>query len=347
MSCNERVKNIHVFSHSKKSPNKFVPEYARWFQKLDKNVVNEFWMFGDGNKLEGFKYKRFKSSVRVLVAVFLNRKASKFIFHSVTINAFLFFSLLGIKNKYLVLWGGEIKLRERRTLKGRLAWYYHKFFLKSMDGFITHIEADYERACCYSGNVQAIWINIPSFYPSNVIHNKSVSRLNVVRILIGTSALPRNGHKNIIDVLNQFKLDFNRFEVLIPLSYGESAYAREIADYANKHLVNATPIFEFMNYEQYLDFLSTIDVALFGNIEQQGMGNSISLLGFGCKLYYYPESDNYKYFNELGFKVFNLNQLSISSFERQVYEENIKLAREVFSKETLELEMKEFLQQRD
>lgn len=43
------------------------------------------------------------------------------------------------------------------------------------------------------------------------------------------------------------------------------------------------PIVDFMDFNEYINFLSTIDIAIFNHKRQQGMGNIITLLGMGKK----------------------------------------------------------------
>lgn len=344
MSFNKKVKNIHIFNHSKRTPNKFVPEYARWFQNSDEHVENQFWMFGDGDELEGFSYRRYTSKIKMMIALFFARDVNKYIFHSTTFSISALFAILNKNRKYLILWGGELREKEASSIRSRIANELNKVFIKNMHGYLTHIEEDFKRACLYGGNSSASWIKASVCYPSNTIKEILSKREGKVKILIGTSALPRNNHIKIIDSLKKMDIDFDQVQILIPLSYGEKKYAKEVVEHASSNLKEFTAIFDFMAYDEYMGFLSSIDIALFGNIQQQGMGNSINLLSFGCKLFFHSDSENYKYFKELGFKLYELDDFNNEEIKRENISLNVEKAKKLFSENTLKREMNKFLE---
>lgn len=350
MNFRNKVRNIHLFNHSVKHPNKFVPEYAKWFQDVDCNIDNEFWMYGDGKKLDGLRYKRFKQGLFMGLSLFFSPKADKYIFHSLPSKYLLVFILCLIYLKrtpcYMIIWGGEIHFKENnKRLKDRFGDFLSKKLLSRMAGFITYIESDYKAACHYSGNYKAEWVKIQSCYPSNVLAQYEYRRALTPKVLIGSSALKRNNHKLIIDILASQNME--GFEYYLPLSYGEPTYGKEIAGYAIKKLDRATAVFDFMSYMDYVKFLSSFDFAIFANKGQQGMGNIINLLGFGCKVFLDEESDSYNYFVKEGFSVYSLSDLNEANLKPEVLFHNIKLAKKLFSKETLLEEMVAFLKQRN
>ena len=77
-------------------------------------------------------------------------------------------------------------------------------------------------------------------------------------------------------------------QLFIPLSYGEEdeEYKCEVAATAKDIFgTKAFILREFMPREKYLDFLEDIDIAVFANQFDHGMGNIRNLLAMGKKVY--------------------------------------------------------------
>lgn len=346
MSCNERVKNIHVFSHSKKSPNKFLFSFIEMVEKISGNGENIFFMYGDGDVPANKSIRVFRSKMALLKSLIFERSVNKVIFHSLPVRYLIFYlyylKILRVKTeKYLVIWGGEIYFKKNDNFKDLVREYFDKKFMALMNGFITHIEEDYLAAKKYCRNGSAGWVYIPSFYPSNVIDNRKNNQNGTIKILIGNSALKGNNHIEAIDYLSRF--DLSGMTVYLPLSYGKRERGEFVAEYAKSKLsAQIVPLFDFLEYDEYLDLLSQIDIAFFANKDQQAIGNITQLLGFGTRVYLKDVSVGYRYFKRLDFILHEINEFK-GDFSRSIYMDNIKKARKFFSRENLESSLISFL----
>lgn len=210
--------------------------------------------------------------------------------------------------------------------------------MKKMNGFITYLEEDYNIACKLSGNRQASFLDLGVFYPSNIVDVKSskiknlVSNGDFVNVLLGSSALERNNHKIIIDNLSKIDLSNKEVKFFIPLSYGDLEYGQFVENYAmiNLGTDNVIIMKDFMNHEDYVSFLSKIDVAIFGHLSQQGMGNILTLLGLGSKVHLNMNSISWSYLSKLGFFIFDYENINLSKGK---VTNNSVLAEELFSLE--------------
>lgn len=343
-------KNLHIASNSMEYPNKFVPDYARFLSQYLNLSVNDFVFMGDDYNLgTGFNYETIKPSFFGMISLAMaSRNCNKIIFHSIPSGYLLIFLLfsrlfLSSSKKFLVLWGGEIHFLVNNNLLQKMRNKLNILFMRQMDGFITYIEEDYEIALSLSGNYSASWVNISSVYPSNVVDlNLQPTRTNVFKILIGSSALKGNKHKEIIDLLVKQDLG-DKVEFIIPLSYGSQDYAHSITSYARSKLKGKlTPLTEFMPIQEYREVLSSIHAAIFMHEGQQAMGNIRSLLAFGADVYLKRDSVSYRYFEGLGFEVFDSEDLSQVSRHR-ADQHNVSLAQRIFSIEMLINETNNFL----
>lgn len=68
---------------------------------------------------------------------------------------------------------------------------------------------------------------------------------------------------------------------------------------------------DFIPFEKYLEFLGQIDIAVFAHKRQQAMGNTISLLGLGKKLFLRSDTTQWQYLVDLGVKVFDFRHLDL------------------------------------
>lgn len=120
-----------------------------------------------------------------------------------------------------------------------------------------------------------------------------------LRVIVGNSAAPTNRHIPIITELSRFSGE--NIEVFAPLSYGSDAYRDEVIAHGVRMFGDKFhPLTEFMPMEAYQAFLSTISVGVFNQNRQQGLGNIISLMRFGAKVYLSQDSVMPDYFSERG-----------------------------------------------
>jgi dTDP-N-acetylfucosamine:lipid II N-acetylfucosaminyltransferase len=329
--------NLHIANNSKSIPNKFISQYSKFLKDNLYNSTHDFIAIGDNFGLESDEIniipENFLNVLKLLISF---KKYDKIIFHSLPTKyalAFFAFSLFfTTKEKlYLVLWGGEVHHIDNsfiQKIKSKLT----SIFMKNMHGFITYLKSDFDLAVKCSNNTGAIFCDLEGFYPSNAISGLKPNRSHYLRVLIGSSALERNNHIEIIDRLKNLPAPTKTIVFYIPLSYGDVEYAHKIKTYAEKKLKkeNVEAIFNFMAIDKYTDFLSTVDAAIFGHEGQQGMGNIKNLLGFGAKIYLNINSDSYRYLTELGFNINNYKNLEHIS-NREIDYSNVLVAKEHFS----------------
>ncbi|MGI2799437.1 TDP-N-acetylfucosamine:lipid II N-acetylfucosaminyltransferase [Photobacterium damselae] len=336
------MKIMHIASNSINYPNKFVPIYSKMIDENLYNSKHDFYYIGDNSNLDGSLLKSvvsnsFFSGFKLL---FKFRKYDKIIFHSIPaskvaiiISMFLFL----FRNTSLVVWGGEIhhKNDNIKSIRNLIMPFFEKAFIKGCQDFITYIKTDFE-FIKNNINSRAKFIDLGGFYPSNLIKN-DVSKLrseqhnnSKLNVLIGSSALSRNNHFQLIDKISLFDSSF--LNVIIPLSYGDKQYAEKVKSYAIEKIGfnSVTPIFDFIPFDDYLELLKKIDIAIFDHKDQQGMGNIRYLIGIGKKVYLNKNSSSYEYLNSLGFIVFDNNEINL---DVSTYRKNINLAQKLFSYE--------------
>lgn len=171
------------------------------------------------------------------------------------------------------------------------------------------------------------------FYPTNDDHD--IGNISDKHdILIGNSGNPSNNHLDIFEILKEKQLEDRK--IFVPLNYGGTdEYLNCIinrgTNYFKKHFI---PIIDFIEYEDYTELLKKCNIAIFYNERQQALGNIKILLKTGCKVFLSETSIMYRYFRNLGVRVFSiqkeLNQNEIeSNMSRTEIENNISILRKM------------------
>lgn len=97
---------------------------------------------------------------------------------------------------------------------------------------------------------------------------------------------------------------------------------------------------DFMAFDEYLDFLSNIDVAIFNHERQQAMGNKITLLGLGKKVYMRSDITPWSTFSEKGIQVFDIENIDILQLDENIRQQNMVRVKEYFSQENYTKQLK-------
>lgn len=236
---------------------------------------------------------------------------------------------------YWVIWGGDLydyKSQDRSLRRYKLDFLFGRI-IRRVGHFVTYIEGDFELAKKWGATGQH---HECLMYPSNLYKEytcapKSGTELNV---LVGNSATSTNNHMEIFEKISASK---NK-DVMIycPLSYGEQHYAEVVARKGYELFGSRfVPLMDFMPFENYLELLGKIDIAVFAHRRQQAMGNTITLLGLGKKVFMRNDVTPWQVFKRLGVGVFDLDQFDLNPLDDIEAKHNRKIIAEYFSEKKL------------
>lgn len=217
-----------------------------------------------------------------------------------------------LKRTVVQFWGGDLHsiIHPERALKvarSRAAL----FALKRCAGYLTLTKMEYQKLAA-TADLKGFHLLGGVGAPKRVLKETYLQIPHMQRgsrVLLGNSATESGRHKDAIDRLSKFKSC--GIELYVPLSYGNSDYAKEITEYGCRIFgQNFHPVTEYMDKHEYAHFLSTMDVAVFNYERQQGLGNLFQLFLSGAKVYLAREGDLFDHFSQLGFKVFSFESIS-------------------------------------
>ncbi|NNG67952.1 TDP-N-acetylfucosamine:lipid II N-acetylfucosaminyltransferase [Caldanaerobacter subterraneus] len=275
-------------------------------------------------------------------------EASNIFVHSFFDNHILAWLVLNKKilNKTTwVLWGGDLYnywLKNKHSLKEEVIELLKRRVIKNIANIIALVEEDY-KFVREKYKTKALYKY--AFYPNpidflmldNVIITYK-SNNNNFKILVGNSAASTNNHFEILKALSMIK-DQN-FEVICPLSYGETNYAMQVADFGKKLFGERfIPLVEFLPPEEYSKILAYVDVAIFNHKRQQALGNILALLYLGKKVYIRSDVSTWSFLNRLGItvfdtiKIFNKPEDLLLDFSKDAALKNRSIVKREFSEE--------------
>lgn len=221
-----------------------------------------------------------------------------------------------LKCSIVQFWGGDLySIINPRGLIGRFRSRLAMIVLKRCAGYLTLTESEYlklSRKAHLNGfhHVGAVGATMEEL---EATYTRANHRGKQTRVLIGNSATLSGRHKEAIDLIAKYAS--YGVQVYLPLSYGNVNYAQKVANYGYEVFGgHFHPLMEYMPKSEYSQFLSTIDVAVFNNERQQGLGNLYQLLLSGAKVYLPENSDLYTHFFQLGFKVFPIGSISSANY---------------------------------
>ena len=275
----------------------------------------------------------------LIISIFKMHKAKKIILHGLSDMQliYIFFCMPWLLKKcYWVMWGGDLyvyQLRENNW-KWKLRALFRRRVIKNMGYLVTGTPGDVELAREWYG---AEGEHIKCFnYPSNIYKEYDVPQKqhSGINILVGNSADPSNNHLEMFDLLEAFK--DQDIKIHAPLTYGNPDYAKSIIQQGKQRFGDKfEALTEHIPFNQYLEFLGKIDIAIFNHRRQQAFGNTITLLGLGKKVYLNPVSTLNGVFKDFEITVFDVGEVNIELLDSHTANQNINKVKAAFSKESL------------
>jgi len=329
---------------------KFIPPFIKFIRDHN-NFNNQFFItFGeldDFNYAKGDDAKHIKSfSSELLFLIKHLNAADKIILHGLFDIRVIYILLLQpwlLRKCYWIIWGGDLYYKlVPKNKKKKIAELMRYFVIHNIGFIVALMRGEYELAReWYKTKAK----HVPCFvYTSNLyveqLHQPAVHKKSFLTVLVGNSADSSNKHEEIFELIKGIE----NIKVVVPLSYGNKDNANYIIE-AGKRLLgeNFIPLTKFMPIEEYTDLLNSIDVAIFNHDRQQAVGNIVTLLSLGKKVYLRENTSHYNYFKENGIKVFPVHDINMELLSDSQVKHNKKILKEIFSEQSLINSLENFL----
>jgi hypothetical protein len=125
-------------------------------------------------------------------------------------------------------------------------------------------------------------------------------------LLVGNSATPEGNHLDVLELLARHRC-FDRFEIVVPLSYGQGWYRDAVIERGRALLGDRfVPLVDFMPIDKYHQLLHSCTHAIMAHLRQQAAGNLQVLLMQGTRVALHPRNLLYTHARTRGHAVVSL-----------------------------------------
>jgi dTDP-N-acetylfucosamine:lipid II N-acetylfucosaminyltransferase len=241
-----------------------------------------------------------------------------------------------LKKCFWVIWGWDLysyKLAER-TRDWCKREIFRKYVIKRLGHIVTFIAGDVELARQWYGARGKYHQCV--MYPSNLFKKCLLppKSHDGICVQIGNSADPDNEHFEILQMLDRYRGE--NLRIYAPLSYGDPLHARKVAAAGEKMFGDKfVALTEFLPLDDYRKLLEKIDIAVFNHRRQQGMGNMITLLGLGKKVYLRTDVTPWQTFESMGLKVYDNADIDLHPLDGPLMKRNQEIVERNFSEQIL------------
>lgn len=205
-----------------------------------------------------------------------------------------------------------------KILKNRFRQFYYKLKYKTdgPDKLILHsIKRANFCAVLYKEEYEFIKERITtnlqylkfSYYPIQLMIGNTEARISSSNILIGNSASDTNNHIEAFKLLKDLPIGDKK--IIVPLSYGEPRYRDRIVIKGLKILKdNFYPLMDFMPLHHYNQFLEQCGIVVMNHYRQQAVGNVVTMLWMGAKVYLDERNTLFAYLKRIGVTVHSIEK---------------------------------------
>lgn len=145
------------------------------------------------------------------------------------------------------------------------------------------------------------------YYPYEYFMDQIDSQVSLGNnVLLGNSCSYSNNHLEVFEHLKSFDLATKK--LIVPLSYGDNKLKNELLNKGRMLFKeNFTPLLDFISLKEYTKLMQNCNVVIMNHYRQQAVGNIISAVYLGAKVFLNKENSAYSYLKELGCHVFEID----------------------------------------
>lgn len=275
-------------------------------------------------------------------------KTDRIIIHCLASPLLLLYLFLfpGLRAKcFWIIWGKDLyfyKMLPRTFFYHRVYEFFRRHVIRQIPNIITDNVGDFELAKEWYGVNARLFRSFS--YPSNLYKDSPLvdDAHETTLILVGNSADPSNNHMAAFALLEKYKDD--NIEIVVPLSYGGKKHARKVIE-AGRTMFGAkfTALEDLIPLAEYQRLQARIDIAIFSHKRQQAMGNIITLLGMGKKVFIRRDISTWHSLKSYGLNVYDIDEFDLTALSTQMKQQNRLIIKEIYSEEKLIKQWREIL----
>ena len=292
--------------------------------ELHPNVVG--WLYVQNSEVKEFAGKFDFSGVNAIFVSFMTGEKVSFIKKAPSVVK-LIWAIPGgdLYNRYLRYFGYSILYREDCNLKyvfGKLCRRIPR--RREFNYLLVRCSAIVCANCDYSQIEKFAHNHLPAHvysiaYPMEkmmgALLGKPFVKHKTKRIVVGNSASRTNNHLYVLKCLEKAKLE--DIPLSLFLSYGddERYKADVITKYVKSYEHNVCFITDFLSLDDFNHVLLSATHFIYGNWRQEAVGNILTALYLGGKVYLSRKNPLLEDFREKGFLIYCLEEIGVDFYE--------------------------------
>lgn len=305
--------------------------YAKhaWDKTREYNIRNSYYIdsFDDAYLIE-----LIEKSAQIIVHCLYTIELTDFLFQN--------YHLLNKVN--WKLWGGDLYLY-RQVCSGYNSEENEAkrmSIIKNIAYITSPVEEEFKHAIdVYKGDAKYKF----AFYPlpkdfCEYRLAKNQGKNTTINILVGNSGYPTNNHLQAFSYLSKFRNE--QIKIYCPLSYGDKDYSKKVCVNGRKIFDDKfVPLLNFIQFDQYVNLMNTMDLAVMNHNRQQGLGTILTLLYLGKKVYMQPHITTYKCLKRFGVAIYDIDEIeksdlsNLKTFSRVCGKINYEIIGDIYSKD--------------
>ncbi len=368
--------NVHIMHEDK-----FIDNALDLFNK-NSQIDNYYIIFHEAVEVRPdlkrvFYVNDVKSASKVIDGLELRNKLGNIIIHFFDLNKLILFNIVSDKfdRSVFISWGGDFYNRsnfkiydicgfktclfylKRELVKDFLVpWalrdIYHGLFkqsgyhyqyqkaIRDVDCICTILDTEIELYKKKFGPTKEyLTFSYGDF--TKFILNDEVRFEKNRNVIFGNSATVTNNH---LDAIKYIRDSNSVGKIIIPLSYGDKIYAKllmgKLLNIFNDKLEFLT---DYIEKKKYNKIISKAGFFIFNNYRQQGLGNAITAIHSGAKVFFSEKSPVYRYFKNNNLHVYKISDFPSESkhlLEDDKARINRELIEKLFSESTVSEKIK-------
>lgn len=146
-----------------------------------------------------------------------------------------------------------------------------------------------------------------TYYPIENLFSNFNTESN---ILLGNSSSLSNNHLEIFSLLKDYYL--GKTKLIVPLSYGDPIY-RDMVIERGKEVFKESfkPLVDFMPLDNYNKIIFTCGVVIMNHYRQQAVGNVLTAVYSGAKIYLNSQSSLYHFLKRINVTIYSVEQIKV------------------------------------
>lgn len=319
-------KILHIFNDSP-----YTEKFIRFINKYFEPTEHQFIILCLNNKSKFLEFYKTQANCDVTQSKSIYFKysqdfksAKQIIIHQLNkpqlMASLLLFYPQAFKKMVWSIWGGDVYFYKYKStdLKDTLMEFLRKITISKIPVISYWVKGDYDVVCnIYKTSA----IGIQAKYPSPIdldkieqLEYKNSNNKNEIIIIVGNSADPTNEHLEVFSMLEKYKNE--NIKIFSILSYGGTKNYIENVIQIGKNIFKEKfiPVVDYVNFEQYLNFLNESDICILNHKRQQGLGNQLVYLALNKKLYIDSTTTPFEYYKDLKIDIFDTRDISDLSF---------------------------------